>query len=145
MTLKKATFVLAILSTVFLVFNMSGIMLFKQQIFFERQSISTAEIILLIGFAVVLIFDIVSFFWVFLKNRTAETRGLGNWLTVLLAATCIVLLLGDKIMADEIGREYQLGWEVLGEWIILYIFLTTQLVYNVVIFFQLFRESVGRK
>jgi len=42
-------------------------------------------------------------------------------------------------MIDEIGREYLLGWEVLGEWIILYVFLTTQLIYNLVILLQLFR------
>ncbi|MFC1563543.1 hypothetical protein ACFL6G_01345 [candidate division KSB1 bacterium] len=33
-------------------------------------------------------------------------------------------------MLDEIGREYLLGWETAGEWIILYVFLIIQLIYN---------------
>jgi hypothetical protein len=41
-------------------------------------------------------------------------------------------------MRDEIGREYQLGWEVLGEWIILSTFLMNQLLYDLVILMQLF-------
>jgi hypothetical protein len=40
-------------------------------------------------------------------------------------------------VVDEIPRECRLGWEVLGEWIILYVLLTTQLVYNLVILLKL--------
>jgi hypothetical protein len=40
-------------------------------------------------------------------------------------------------VVDEISREYRLGWEVLGEWIILYVLLKTQLVYNLVILLKL--------
>ena len=41
-------------------------------------------------------------------------------------------------MVDEIGREYQLGREVSGEWILLYLFLVIQLLYNLVILRRLY-------
>ena len=47
----------------------------------------------------------------------------------LLGLICCVLLLCEKAMVDEIARETALGWEVIGEWVILYIALVIQLVY----------------
>jgi len=48
-------------------------------------------------------------------------------------------------MVDEIGHEYLLGWEVVGEWIILYVFLATQLLYNFAILWRLFRAYEARR
>ena len=45
----------------------------------------------------------------------------------------------EKVMMDEIGREYLLGWEVLGEGIILNVFLTIQLLYNALILRKMYR------
>jgi hypothetical protein len=58
---------------------------------------------------------------------------IGDIAVLTLGALCLILLVGEKVMADEIGREYLLGWEVVGEWVILYVFLTIQLIYNVII------------
>ena len=52
----------------------------------------------------------------------------------------LILLVGDKVMADEISHEYPLGWEVSGEWIILYIILSIQLFYNLIILHRLYLE-----
>jgi hypothetical protein len=48
-------------------------------------------------------------------------------------------------MVDEIGREYLLGWEVVGEWIILYVFLAIQLLYNIVILRRVHRARISRR
>jgi hypothetical protein len=53
------------------------------------------------------------------------------------------LLVGEKAMVDEIGREYLLGWEVVGEWIILYVFLAIQLLYNIFILRRVYRACVA--
>ena len=138
--LTKSTLVLAIVSTCFLVNNMVTILVYKEQIFFERELLSGMAIVILIGFGLVLLFDIVSALWVLSRIRRSEKVILFDKATLILGATCLFLFIGEKVMIDEIGREYLLGWEVLGEWIILYIFLTTQLIYNIVILLQLFRR-----
>jgi hypothetical protein len=50
-------------------------------------------------------------------------------IALLWGVLCLLLLAGEKVMIDEIARETRLGWETLGEWIILYGFFTTQLFY----------------
>jgi hypothetical protein len=132
-------FVLAILSTGFLVFNMLGTLIYKQQIFFEQETISGVEMIVLIGFGLVLLFDLTSVLWGLLRFRRSERLSIRDVATVALGVLCPFLLFADKVMVDEIAREYRLGWEVLGEWIILYALLTIQLMYNVVVLLRLFR------
>jgi hypothetical protein len=143
--LYNSTFVLAILSIGFLVFNMLGILIYRQQVFFERETLAGVEIVILIGFGLVVLFDIGSLLWVLLRMRQSGEASVGDKATLILGALCLILLVGEKAMVDEIGREYLLGWEVLGEWIILYIFLTTQLIYNLVILSQLFRACRDRR
>ncbi len=46
---------------------------------------------------------------------------------------CIVFLFGDKVMIDELGREYLPGGKLQGEWILLFLFLSLQLLYNLFI------------
>jgi hypothetical protein len=143
--LYSLTAVLAILSIGFLLFNMLGILIYKQQVFFERGTLSSVEIIMLIGFGLVLLFDIASLLWVLLRSRPSGSTSIGDKATWILGALSLFLLIGEKAMVDEIGREYLLGWEVLGEWIILYDFLTIQLIYNLVILMQLFRAYRDRR
>ena len=60
----NSTFVLAILSIGFLVFNMLGLLIYKRQVFFERETLASVEIVMLIGFGLVLLFDMASLLWV---------------------------------------------------------------------------------
>jgi hypothetical protein len=143
--LYNVTAVLAILSTGFLVFNMLGIQIYRQQVFFERGTLSSVEMVMLIGFGLVLLFDIASLLWVLLRLRPSGSGSIGDKATWVLGALSLFLLVGEKAMVNEIGREYLLGWEVLGEWIILYAFLTIQLIYNLVILMQLSRAYRNRR
>jgi len=142
--LYNSTFVLALLSTGFLVYNMLATLIYKEQIFFERETISSVEIVILIGFGLIPLFDIVSILWVLSRLRQSEKVIPGDKPTLVLGALCLILLIGEKTMVDEIGREYLIGWEVLGEWIILYVFLTIQLIYNLVVLLKLFRVYNAR-
>jgi len=138
--LYNSTLVLAVLSTGLLLFNMVAMVIYKQPIFFEDQGmLSSMKILILIGFILIPFFDIVSIGWLISRLRRGENAIRSTVLTLSLGDLCLVLLIGDKVMIDEIGREYLLHWEVAGEWSILYGLLTIQLVYNIVIFMQLFR------
>jgi hypothetical protein len=142
----RAAFALAILCTGWLVYNMVAMPIYKEQVFLKRGTISTGgEMVILIGFVPVLIFNIVSLLWVSSRIRRALAARKGGRGVLALGALCLILLVGEKVMVDEIGREYLLGWEVVGEWIILYVFLAIQLLYNVVILRQVYRAYVDKR
>jgi len=142
----RAAFALAILCTGFLVYNMAAMPIYKEKVFLERGTISTGgEMAILIGFVLLLIFNIGSLLWVSLRIRKAQAVPKGDRGVLALGALCLLLLVGEKVMVDEIGREYLLGWEVVGEWIILYVFLAIQLFYNVVILRRVYRASAAQR
>jgi hypothetical protein len=143
--LHNTIFVLAILSTGFLVFNMLAAATCQQQVFFDQETISEVEIVMLVGFGLVLLFDVASLLWGLLRLRRSGRPDMGDVGTLALGALCPILLVGDKVMVDEIAREYRLGWEVLGEWIILYVLLTIQLIYNLAILLRLSRIYRDRR
>lgn len=136
--LRNSFTTLAILSAGLMVYIMAAIILFREDVFIERAALSGFEITILIGFAFVVLFDGVSFLWLLSGFRYMKDGFAGSKAILLLWALCVLSLFGAKVMADEIGREYAIGWEVLGEWIILYIFLSVQLFYNILILFKLF-------
>lgn len=139
----RAAFALAVLCTGWLVFNMVALPIFKDQVFLERGQISTGgELAILIGFVLVLVFNIVSLIWVSSRIRKAQIGRKGDIGLAALGALCLILMAGEKAMVDEIGREYPLEWEVVGEWIILYVFLAIQLLYNIVILRWLYRTRM---
>lgn len=74
------------------------------------------------------------------RLRFQKKPSAGLTATLVLGAFCVILFIGEKVMIDEIGREYRLGWESLGEWMILYGFLTIQLIYILIILLQLLRK-----
>jgi hypothetical protein len=82
------------------------------------------------GFGLVVIFNLVSIIWLFLNLKTSNRSLITRILILVLGFLCLLFLIGEKTMLDEIGRETLMGWETLGEWIILYIFLFVQLLYN---------------
>jgi hypothetical protein len=144
--LYRAAFALAILCTGLLVYNMAAMPIFKEQVFLERGTIGTVwEMLILIGFILVVIFNIVSLFWVSLHILRTQAVRKEDWGVLALAILCLILLMGEKVMVDEIGREYILGWEVVGEWIILYVFLAVQLLYNAVILRRLYRACAVQR
>ncbi len=130
---------LAILSTGFLMYNMLAIIIFRKQVFLERDTISCAELMMIIGFGLVVLFDIMSLLWIVSGFRYLKEGFAGSKIILFIAVLSIISLFGAKVMVDEIGREYILGWEVIGEWIILYVFLTFHLVYNFLIILKLIR------
>jgi len=131
---------LSIFSVIFLIYIILALIIYKEQVFIERGTISTEEIFIIIGFALILIFNIVSFCQILWVSSKFGKMNISEKLTLVLGGLCLLLLFGEKTMADEIGREYLLGWETSGEWIILYVFLTIQLFYHLIIL-RIFRKQ----
>ena len=135
--LDTSAFSLAILSVAFMLFNLVVIPLHKEQIFYERESLTVVEIFILIGFIIIIFSNILSLYWLTIQIKRTGKFATGNILVLFLGIFCLIMLLGDKVMLDEIGREMRIGWETLGEWIILYILFLIQLSYSIVILFKI--------
>jgi len=97
----RAGFALAVLCTGWLVFNMVALSIFKDQVFLERGQISTGgELAILIGFVLVLVFNIVSLIWVSSRIRKAQIGRKGDIGLSALGALCLILMAGadpDKL------------------------------------------------
>ena len=130
--------VLTVLSLVSLLYILPAIILNKEQVFIDKDTFALSEFFLLCGFGILFLFIISSVIWKLNNARRSKVFTFRDMLTIIFGALCILLLFGEKVMLDEIGREYALGWETTGEWIILYLFLSIHLLYNIIVAFQVF-------
>jgi hypothetical protein len=144
---SPVTFVLGILATFSVVYNMVAVQIFKEQVFFDHVVSMPYEFAMLSGALLILLFDVFSLGWVSHKIfATKRSEGLDR-IALVWGVLCIPVLMGTKVMADEIAREYRLGWETLGEWIGLYVCLFFQFFYIILIFIHLrrfFRSKSSR-
>jgi hypothetical protein len=134
--------VLALVSAACLVFNMAAIPIFQEQLFVRRDPLFAVGWVILGGFGLVLMFDIAYAARTALIPDSAEARAKRSRAAgraepfssemLGLAVGCIIALAGAKVMVDEIGRETLLGWETIGEWILLYTCLTVQLTFIII-------------
>lgn len=132
------TMVLAVLATSALVFNMLAMQFHRNELFLGQGILNSVGIIALSGFIVILLFNVVSFLWLLNSYRRQFT--LGKVVALVLGVLCMILLIVDKVMIDEIGRELRLAWETQGEWIILYGAMFIQLFYGLVVLTYLISE-----
>jgi hypothetical protein len=145
-SMHRVVFALAVLCTGLLAVNMAAMPIYKEQVFLQRGTIDSAgEFVILIGFLLVPVFNIVSLLWMASRMRRVQAVSNGDKGILALGVLCMILLIGEKVMVDEIGRETLLGWEVTGEWIILYIFLAIQLFYNFVILRRMHRTHTVQR
>lgn len=119
------------LSACFTIFIMIGLLIFKEDVFLYRGSISFSEILLALGFLVILIFDFASFTWIIRNRKVINSDRIKTTLLLLSGMFCLLLLPVDKVMIDEIGKEYLQYKEFIGEWVILYLSLSVQFLYNI--------------
>jgi hypothetical protein len=136
---NNLTFVLGILASISVVYNMLAVLIFKEQVFFDHVVSMQFEFLILMGTVFILLFDIISIGWVSHKIHVAKKSSGLDKAALSLGVLCLLALMISKVMADEISREYLLGWETLGEWIILYLCFFIQFFYNIFIFILLRR------
>jgi hypothetical protein len=113
---------------------------YQEEVFLRRNTISAVEVAMMIGFLFIFMFNIISITWLFVRRRRLESHKTGYSAMLGLGVLCVFLLFANKVIVDEIGRESLLGWETLGEWLILYGMLTIQLAYNLTFIVQLLRS-----
>ena len=131
--LGKTVLWLDVLATPLLLFILAGLWLYRQQIFVTGSPVAGAGLIMLIGFGSILLFNIVSLFWLGRsRSRATGGRGAGHrlfWLGLL----CLLLMAAEKVMADEVAHETEGVWSIQGEYVMLYGMLLLQLIYNLLV------------
>jgi hypothetical protein len=117
-----------------LVYIMAALPVHKEQVFLDRGTITVGgELAILVAFVLVLMFNIVSILWASVRIRQARQSQKGDSGILALGVLCLILLVGDKALVDEISHEYSLGSEASGEWIVLYVCFAIQLLYNIIV------------
>jgi hypothetical protein len=139
----KGLFLLSILSIGCLIFNMLMTYIHRNEVFVKQDSVSILEFIMIIGFIIILVYCVLVFLWLLWQIR-GETSKPFYIFTLFLCGICILLMMGQKVLYDEIAREYRLGWEVLGEGIILYIFFCVQVTFNLIMLRHFCRLPISR-
>ena len=124
--LQKFLLPFAIISILFIIFSIN---FFRYDIFVERNSLSSVEYLVFIGFVVIILFLILSEVWMINYSIVQNDFSWNQSIMILFGVACFIMLFAEKVMADEIGRELVLGWETIGETIILNLLLIIQLVY----------------
>lgn len=124
--------VLGIVATVGLLYNLVALRVYREEFFLTRGPIGWEAYIVMGFFLIIFLFDVSSVFWITFAGRDGGETSTSNGPLVLFGVTCIILMIGVKIMLDEIGRTDPMG-EAAGEWIVLFVLLSIQMVYNYVI------------
>ncbi len=140
--ISQAILVLGVLATGCLVFNMIAISARREELLSDQAQLALIGFIILGGFLLILLFNLSSLAWWISQVRNRYDFGLAALIAG--AIGCLFLMLGEKTMIDEIARENRLGWETAGEWIILYFFLSVQLIYNLAVLLCLARRHIKR-
>ena len=111
---------------------MCAIYFFQEEIFIDRATISVIEKLIIVGTLMILVFNVLSLSWLIIQMNQRISEHLMITFLLIAGSLCIFLMIGEKVMMDEIGREMQLGWETRGEWIILYSSFIFQFFYIIV-------------
>ena len=121
-----------------LAFIMVAMPLDAEAVFVHTETLSAAEVAMLLGFGVVLAFNLWSVGWLI---RQAKVQPGGTfWSMASMGLFCLILMLAEKVMIDEVAHEWQPGRGLETEAVILYVLLIIQLVY-VVRVIRLLRSS----
>jgi hypothetical protein len=139
--MRKTVMILAILAAAGAVFNLITIPIFHEEVFVQLEGISAVEIIMLLAYLIIFVFNIISIIRLILLLHREKPSKISHVFLLILAFICMIGLIGQKVMLDEVAHEYDLGWSVQVEFYILMGLLGLQLVYALVTGAALVREK----
>ena len=138
-SLYRTTFILDILSLGALILISIMLNLYGPKLLSDPSSYGMMPTLVFIGFLVILIFNIISFIWILHSIVLKKMIGGFDTIALVYCGLCILLMMGEKTMIDEIAREDQIGWETSGQLNILFALLVVQLLFNFLILGHLYR------
>ena len=125
--------VLAIITLLFIFYICFSLIIFKKDIFYYRGSVSASEVPTGLGFIMILVFNCASVVWIIINRQLKSYSPLLKGFLLAFCGICFILLGIDKVLIDDIGRQYKENVDFTGEFVMLYASLTIQLIYTSVI------------
>ncbi len=140
LALRNLLFVIACLATAGWAFVMLSIPGQRDAIFLDHEVHSWMEWGIVLGILLVFCLNILALIW---QARQARSPRDNSFSPALLAFNllCLLLMASDKVLIDDMAREYRLGLETAGEMIILYGCMSVQMLFNLILLFRLSRIS----
>ncbi|MBU1700862.1 MAG: hypothetical protein KJ970_12535 [Candidatus Eisenbacteria bacterium] len=135
----RLVFWFALASIAGLLFNIAAIPIHKELVLSVHGHLSNTEILMIFGFFLVFVFNLVSILWLTSESNRTRDRGARRIFGILFGVLCLVLLYGDKVMIDEIARAWRAGAGIAGGLSLMYLFLLIQLAYNIFILLHMRR------
>ncbi len=120
-------------ATAFLIFILIGMWVFRDHLFTIGNPLAMLDLIILVGIIFILMFNIFSLFWVGGEHYKRGKSRVSDLVLFGIGVLCAVMMMAEKVMADEIAHETASGWKIQGEYLMLYGMLLIQLVYNLLI------------
>lgn len=127
--IRTVTRSLGFLAVISLVYIMAAITFWWDDVFVDLKNLSLPEYGMLIGFAFVVVFFLISFMQHIYSVVLSEWNRVDAW-DLFFTVLCIVALFIEKVMIDEIAHQYNAGLPITSEWVILYGLLLFQLMYS---------------
>lgn len=115
-----------------------------EEIFVNQDTLTGIERIMLLGFGLIVLFNVLSLGWLLTQPGDTSGQRATDLLTAALGVVCMVLLFADKVMADEVAHEWGLEGGSSGEWYMMYIFLSVQLIYILIVIWKSARKYRAR-
>ena len=116
--------ILGIVSFCWLIFNFIAFEYIRHKMInFEEigENLDTLGILIHIGLLVFLLFHICAILSIVFQLKFFEKAGILRAISFFVGIISFLLIFSDSAMLHDIGNEYKPGWEVPGEWTILYI------------------------
>jgi len=127
--MKTPMQILLVTAFLFTIFNMVGLGLFREQVFSDREQLSLSELLIAIGFGLILLSVPASMIWLLGSSGSDRVPSIHRIMLMFWGALVLLSLMVVKTMADEIAKELLVGWSSGGEWAILYASMCWQSIY----------------
>lgn len=131
-----ATLILSIISLVWEAYDIYNIHFHLTQVL----QFKYPGAIMAIGYIFILLFHISAFLFIFMRIRRTGKAGKLPILIIMTGIASLFSIAIEKVMFDEIGREFYIEFPISGEILFLYVCLGINALFSALIIFCLYRE-----
>lgn len=138
--LKKSTILsqfLGVFSFLWIIYNFIAFEILRPKTIMFTEIDKKLEMLVLfidISIAVFLIFHICAIITIILRIKTFKKTNLFLSVVLFTGILSAIMVFGDLALLSDIGKEYKLGWDVSGEWTLLYVCNFIHLLFFILMF-----------
>jgi len=138
--LSKVTFILGFISFVSILYVLYKLN-FDLLAVIDKTSIDYPA---LVGYLFIILFHILALIFLIAHFRYYKSSQVLRIITMIAGIFSLFAIGGEKVLFDEIAREYVLGWEIIGEIIIVQILLFCNLIFCFLTFILIFKTQTDQ-